>query len=447
MTDPVVLAGPASVMNPSSMTKTRPISDQVREDFPILRRLISPGVPLIYLDNAASTQRPQVVIDAISNCYREYYSNVHRGIHTLSEASTQAFEHARHVVAEFLNAGSPREVIFCAGTTAAINTVARSWGDANVTRGDTILLTIAEHHANIVPWQQLAERVGCRIEFLVIDEAGMISDDRVAEALQRLRPKLFGFVATSNVLGTVFPVERWVRLAHPWGAKVLVDAAQAVPHGPIDVRQWDADFVVFSGHKVCGPTGIGVLYGKQEILQAMPPFLGGGAMIHRVTTEGFEPAELPEKFEAGTPPITEAIGLAAALTYVRGVGLGAIQDHERRLVERAMSGLSQIHGVRMLGPPASERAGIISFVVEGVHAHDVSQYLDTRGIAIRAGHHCAMPLHKHFGISASSRASFYFYNTLAEVDQFVSAVSDVRDRFARTGRKRSRSVDSRQSDN
>ena len=410
----------------------------IRADFPILGQKAASGLPLVYLDNAASTQHPQVVIDAISDCYANYYANVHRGIHTMSEASTHAFEKAREVVAEFLHTTSLREVIFTAGTTAAINTVARTWGDANVSAGDTILLTLAEHHANIVPWHQLAERTGCKVVFIPVADDGTIADDVVQQHLERHRPKLFGFVAVSNVLGTEFPVERWVKLAHAAGATVLVDAAQAAPHMPINVVQWDADFVVFSGHKVCGPTGIGVLYGKEALLQAMPPFLGGGAMIHRVTTEGFEPAELPEKFEAGTPPITEAIGLAAALKYVTSVGLAKIHQHEKSLVRRAVELLSDIDGVTMFGPGPDERAGILSFVVEGVHAHDVSQWLDTRGVAVRAGHHCAMPLHKRLGVSATSRVSFYLYNTVEEVDVFADAVREVREKFARTGRTRTR---------
>jgi cysteine desulfurase / selenocysteine lyase len=408
----------------------------IRADFPILEQKAASGMPLVYLDNAASTQHPRVVIDAISDCYSNYYANVHRGIHTMSEASTHAFEKAREVVADFLHTSSLREVIFTAGTTAAINTVARSWGDANITSDDTILLTIAEHHANIVPWHQLSERTGCKVVFMPIANDGTIADEVLQEHLDKHHPKLFAFVAVSNVLGTEFPVERWVKLAHAAGATVLVDAAQAAPHMPIDVTKWDADFVVFSGHKVCGPSGIGVLYGKEALLQAMPPFLGGGAMIHRVTTEGFEPAELPEKFEAGTPPITEAIGLAAALKYIKSIGLAKIHQHEQMLVRRAVELLAEIDGVTMFGPSPQDRAGILSFVVDGVHAHDVSQWLDTRGVAVRAGHHCAMPLHKRLGVSATSRASFYLYNTLDEVEIFASAVREVREKFARTGRTR-----------
>ncbi len=422
-----------------SEKKNTPLDvESIRGDFPILKTLSASGAPLIYLDNAASTQHPNVVIESISDCYRNYYANVHRGIHTLSEAATSAYEQSRHAVAAFLNAAADREIVFTAGTTAAINTVARSWGEANIKSGDTILLTIAEHHANIVPWQQLATRTGCRIEFLPVADDGTIADEVVLDALAKHRPKLFTFVAISNMLGTEFPVARWVRMAHDAESLVLVDAAQAVPHQPIDVRQWDADFVVFSGHKICGPSGIGVLYGRESLLEAMPPFLGGGGMIQRVTVSGFEPAGLPEKFEAGTPPITEAIGLAAAIRYVESIGLECIRAHEQELVGRAYDGLAAIDGVRIFGPLPKDRAGILSFVIDGVHAHDVSQWLDTRGIAVRAGHHCTMPLHKRFGVAATSRASFYLYNTVSEVDAFVAAIAETKAKFSSTGRRRTR---------
>ena len=408
--------------------------DAIREDFPVLKRKTASGASLVYLDNGASTQHPTAVIDAMSDCYRDYYANVHRGIHTLSEESTRAFEVARQTVCDFLNAGSVAEVIFAAGTTAAINTVARSWGDTNVGAGDCVLVTIAEHHANIVPWQQLAERTGCKVAFLPVDDDGRIGDEVVVEQLARLRPKMFAFTAVSNVLGTEFPVARWVRLGHDAGARVLVDAAQAAPHMPIDVRAWDADFVVFSGHKICGPTGIGILHGKEAVLDAMPPFLGGGAMIRTVTTDGYVPAELPQKFEAGTPPIVEAIGLAAAIAYVRGVGLEKIHAHEKRLARIAMEALAGVEGVRVFGPPADDHAGIVSFVMDGVHPNDIAQWLDIRGIAIRAGHHCAMPLHARLGVSATCRASVYLYNTAEEVETFVARIGEVQQKFARRGR-------------
>lgn len=409
-----------------------------RDDFPILRRSVASGAPLAFLDNAASTQRPMAVINAITDCYENYYANVHRGIHTLSEESTHRYEQARETVAAFLNAPSSREVIFAAGTTAAINTVARSWGDANIKAGDVILLTIAEHHANIVPWHQLAERTGCRIEFLSLRDDFTIDDAVVADALERLHPKLFAFTAVSNVLGTEFPVSDWTRLGHDQGATVLVDAAQAAPHQCLDVQSWNADFVVFSGHKICGPTGIGVLYGKQSLLDAMPPFLGGGAMIHRVTTSGFTPAELPEKFEAGTPPIAEAIGLQAALEYIGEVGLNRIIAHEHALCAHADAALREIEGVRIIGPTPDKKGGIVSFHIDGIHAHDVSQALNTRGIAVRAGHHCTMPLHHSLNLTATTRASFYFYNTREEADRLIEAVTEVRQKFARSGRRRRR---------
>lgn len=407
-----------------------------RADFPILDRIVADGKPLAFLDNAASSQRPQAVIDAMSDCYQRYYANVHRGIHTLSEESTDSYEQARRGVAQFIAAAESHEVIFTGGTTAAINTVARSWGDANVKAGDTILLTIAEHHANIVPWHQLAERTGCKIEFLPLDENFTISDEVVADHLQRLRPKMFAFTASSNTLGVEFPVQRWTSMAHDLGCRVLVDAAQAAPHQPLDVQALDVDFLAFSGHKTCGPTGIGVLYGKSELLDAMPPFLSGGGMINQVTTDGFTCAALPDKFEAGTPPIVEAIGLHAATEYLTSVGLDAIHAYEKELGSYADRGLREIEGVRIIGPEPDLKAGIVSFVINGVHAHDMSQTLDAYGIAVRAGHHCTMPLHKSLGLSASTRASFYFYNTFDEADRLIAAVSEIRKRFAPSGRKR-----------
>ncbi len=409
-----------------------------RDDFPILQRTVASGAPLAFLDNAASSQRPSAVIDAISDCYKNYYANVHRGIHTLSEESTYRYERSRETVAHFISARSKCEVIFAAGTTAAINTVARSWGDVNVGPGDVILLTIVEHHANIVPWHQLAERTGCRVEFVPLREDFTIDDDAVQAHLERLRPKMFAFTAASNTLGTEFPVAQWTSLAHQFDCTVLVDAAQAAPHKRMDVQQWDADFVVFSGHKMCGPTGIGVLYGKEQQLDAMPPFLGGGAMIDRVTTSGFTSAGLPEKFEAGTPPIAEAIGLEAAVDYISEVGLERIEAHEHLLCQHADSALRSIDGVRVIGPTPDKKGGIVSFHLENVHAHDVSQQLDTLGIAVRAGHHCTMPLHESLGLTATARASFYLYNTMDEADRLIEGVKEVRKKFAPSGRRRRR---------
>lgn len=411
-------------------------TDSLRADFPVLQATASSGQPLIYLDNAASSQRPRAVIDAMSDCYSRYYSNVHRGIHTLSEASTQAYEDARISVQRFLNAEFAHEVIFTAGTTAGINTVAHAWGGSHVSAGDVILLLITEHHANIVPWHQLAQRTGCRVEFVAVGDDFRITDEALSASLQKHRPKLFAFGASSNTLGTEYPVARWTKMAHDADAVVLVDAAQAAPHAPMDVTAWDADFVVFSGHKVCGPTGIGVLYGRQSLLDAMPPFLGGGGMIDTVSTDGFTCHDLPEKFEAGTPPIVEAIGLGVAVEYLQDVGLEKIHAHEKALGAHIDAGLRAIPGVRVIGPTPEFKSGINSFVIDGVHAHDVSQFLDTHGIAVRAGHHCTMPLHHALGLSATTRASCYLYNTLAEADEFLRAVEDVRARFAPSGRRR-----------
>ena len=415
-------------------------TDRIRNDFPVLDQNAASGAPLAFLDNAASSQRPVQVIDAMSRCYREYYANVHRGIHTLSEASTAAYEQARLTTQAFMGARTRSEVIFTAGTTAGINTVAHSWGNHNVGPGDVILLTIAEHHANIVPWHQLAERTGCRVEFLPLGDDFCIADDVVVDALDRLSPKLFSFVAASNVLGSNFPVARWTELAHQRGAIVLVDAAQAAPHLSMNVQDWDADFVVFSGHKVCGPSGIGVLYGKEALLDTMPPFLGGGGMIDRVFTDGFSCTELPEKFEAGTPPIVEAIGLAEALRYLQAIGLDKIEQHEKELCRRADQGLREIEELEIIGPLPDRKGGIVSFSLPGVHAHDIAQWLDTRGVAVRAGHHCAMPLHESLGKTASTRASFYLYNTPGEVDLLIESVKEVRQKFAPSGRRRRRPV-------
>ena len=413
--------------------------EKIRGDFPILQRITNSGAPLAFLDNAASSQRPNSVIDSVNDCYQRYYANVHRGIHTLSEESTERYEQSRKTIAKFINAASSNEVIFAAGTTAAINTVARTWGDVHVGQDDVILLTIAEHHANIVPWQQLAERTGCRIEFLPLGDDFDIDDDIVRDRLEQLRPKLFAFTAASNTLGTEFPVARWVKMAREVGAHVLIDAAQAAPHRAIDVQAWDADFLVFSGHKMCGPSGIGILYGKESLLEAMPPFLGGGAMIHRVTVSGFESAGLPEKFEAGTPPIAQAIGLEAAILYLRSIGMEAMADHERTLGKLADSALRQIDRVQVIGPQPEKKGGIVSFHIQGVHSHDIAQFLDSQGVAVRAGHHCTMPLHHALDLTATTRASFYLYNTTSEVDRLVEAVNDVLKKFAPTGRRRRRS--------
>jgi len=390
--------------------------EAIRGDFPILASAVHDGIPLIYLDNAATTQRPRQVIDAVSTAYERQYANVHRGIHFLSELSTDLYERARENVQRFIHARRSHEVIFTAGTTASINLVARSWGDARLRADDEVLLTEMEHHSNIVPWQQLAKRTGCRIRFLPVTDDGQLVLDALDDFLSE-RTKLVSVVAVSNVLGTVNPVGAIIRRAHEAGALVLVDAAQSVPHEPTDVQAWDADFVAFSAHKMLGPSGVGVLYGREAILEAMPPFLGGGSMIHRVTLDGFEPADLPSRFEAGTPPIVPALGLGAAIEYLERIGIEQIHQHERMLARRAYELIGRLDGVRILGPAWNLRGGIVSFAVPGVQANDLAMAMDEQGVAVRAGHHCAMPLHARMGVSASTRASFYLYNTPEEIDR------------------------------
>jgi cysteine desulfurase/selenocysteine lyase len=426
-------------------TESPPALDvrRIREDFPILTYARPDGKPLIYLDNAATTQRPRQVIDALVDVYATRYANVHRGIHWLSDQATDLFEEAREKIRGFIGAAHREEVIFTHGTTESINLVARSWGDANLKAGDEILLTELEHHSNIVPWQQLAVRTGAVIRWLPIADDGRLQLDLLDSFLTE-RTKIVAVAAVSNVLGTINPVAEIARRAHAVGAVVLVDAAQSAPHLPLNVQTLGADFVAFSGHKMLGPTGVGILWGRRELLDAMPPFLGGGSMIRRVRKDGFEPAELPAKFEAGTPPIVPAIGLGAAVDYLERIGLEAIVAHEQLLTRRAIEVLSTINGVRLLGPVdlqqgtndkgqrTSIHSGIISFTVEGIHAHDVAQLLDRHGIAIRAGHHCAMPLHQRLGINATSRASFYFYNTLTEIDALGEALRDAKKVFRRS---------------
>jgi cysteine desulfurase/selenocysteine lyase len=403
-----------------------------RGDFPILSRIVHGDAPLVYLDNAASTQRPRQVIEAISRTYEQHYANVHRGIHTLAEESTELYENAREKVRAFVNATQAEQIIFTYGATSAINLVARAWGDSNVGEGDEIVVTEMEHHANLVPWHQLAERTGGKIRSVPITDDGLLEMDQFDNVLTE-RTKLVAVAAVSNVLGTINPIEEIVRRAHGAGALVLVDAAQSAPHQRTDVQASDVDFLAFSGHKMMGPSGVGALYGKRELLEAMPPFLGGGSMIRRVWIDDFEPAEVPARFEAGTPPIVPAIGLAAAIDYLDRVGLNVIHLHEQRLARRAHELLGGIPGLRIFGPAPEQKAGIVSFALQDVHAHDVAQRLDRRGIAVRPGHHCAMPLHKRYGVPATTRASFYFYNTLEEVDRLAEALVEAAEFFSRRG--------------
>jgi cysteine desulfurase/selenocysteine lyase len=423
-----------------ALEKTELLPESLRADFPILAQTVHDSVPLVFLDNAASSQRPRQVLDAMRSAEERDYANVHRGIHVLSERSTDAYELARAKVRDFLGAERSTEVIFTGGTTASINLVARSWGDANVRGGDELLLTPMEHHSNLVPWFQLAERTGAVIKHLPLTADGRLRVDLLdpasAECVLTSRTKLVAFTAVSNTLGTVNPVAEICRRAREAGAVSLVDAAQSVPHMATDVVAMGCDFLAFSGHKMCGPSGVGVLYGREALLDAMPPFLGGGSMIDRVFADRFTPAGLPAKFEAGTPPIVPAIGLGAAVDYLEGIGMERVHAHERGLVERAYHALAAIEGLTILGPGPEHRAGLVSFVLDHPHPHDVAQLVDRRGVAVRAGHHCTQPLHDLLGINASTRASFYLYNTPAEVDVLVESITNVRARFKPTGRKR-----------
>jgi cysteine desulfurase/selenocysteine lyase len=409
-------------MNPVSESKLN--IDTIRKDFPILHQTIHRDRKLVYLDNGASTQRPTSVIRAMDDCYEKTYANVHRGIHYLSEKSSAQYEDARKKVQRFINAPRNVEVIFTSGTTESINLVAHAWGSANVGKGDEILLPIFEHHSNIVPWQQLAVRSGATVKFVTIDGQGNLDLDDLKQKLSE-RTKAIAFAAVSNMLGTLTPVKEIVSLAHSVGAIAVVDAAQSVPHEPTDVQAWGADFVAFSGHKMAGPSGIGILWGKTELLELIPPFQGGGSMIDKVTVDGFTPGELPAKFEAGTPPIVEAIGLGAAIDYLESISLSAIINHEKQLVRLAHERLLEIDGLKIFGPPPEQRGGLVSFVVEGVSPQDISILLDQQGVAIRAGHHCTMPLHEHLKIRSSCRASFYLYNTFDEVNQLVDSLTKV----------------------
>jgi len=403
-------------------------ADAYRDDFPILSRLVQDDQPLVYLDSAATTQSPRQVVEQWEVVYQQVYSNVHRGAHWLSEESTERYELTRESVREFINASSTHEIVFTSGTTTAINLVARSWGDAEIKAGDELLVTQMEHHSNLVPWQQLAERSGAQLKFIPVTDEGQL-DLAALDMLLSERTRLVAVTHVSNVLGTINPVKEIVARAKAVDACVLLDAAQSVPHQPVDVQALGVDFLAFSGHKMCGPSGVGVLYGREQLLDKMPPFLGGGSMIHSVTEEGFEAAHLPAKFEAGTPPIVPVIVLKSAIDYLTKIGLARIQQHEAALLSHAHQLLADVDGLEILGPALERKGGIVSFVIEGMNPGDLSVLLDQQGIAIRAGHHCAMPLHKRLGIASSCRASFYFYNTLAEIERFVETLEKTRQTF------------------
>lgn len=398
----------------------------VRSDFPILQQMHHDNVPLIYLDNAASSQKPAAVIAALEDYYRLHNANVHRGIHKLSEEATQAYEDARIKIRRFINAASKREIIFTRGTTEGINLVAQSWGRANLKPGDVVVLSVMEHHSNIVPWQLIAAQTGAVIRYIPVLGDGTLDMEAYAALLRDEPVRMVAVMHVSNVLGTINPAAEIIRMAHEAGALALLDGAQSVPHMPVDVQALDVDFMAFSGHKMVGPTGIGVLYGKRALLESMPPWQGGGDMIAEVRLEGSTWNELPYKFEAGTPIIAGAIGLGEAVDYLTEIGMDRIYAHERAMIAHVLERLTEVPGLRVYGPDAAHKGAVAAFTLEGVHAHDVAQVLDSQGVAVRAGHHCAMPLHDQLGLAATSRASFYLYNTEADVEALIKGLHHTR---------------------
>lgn len=400
---------------------------KVKEDFPVLKQTVN-GKPLVYLDNAATSQKPQSVIDALVDYYTEDNSNVHRGVHTLSQRATDHYEEARSKVRRFINADDDREIIFVRGTTEAINLVAQTFGKENIHQGDEIIISSMEHHSNIVPWQILCQERGATLKVIPIDDSGELLLDEY-QALLSPRTKLVSIVHVSNALGTIIPAKQVVEMAHAREVPVLLDGAQAVPHSRVDVQDLDCDFYAFSGHKLYGPTGIGILYGKAGLLEAMPPYQGGGEMIRSVSFEKTLYNVLPHKFEAGTPNIAGSIGLGAAIDYVEDLGIESINAYERQLLDYGTELLSQISNVQIIGT-AKDKSGILSFVMDGVHPHDIGTILDAEGIAIRTGHHCAQPLMDRFGIPATARASFAFYNTKQDLDALAQAIDRVIEVFS-----------------
>lgn len=401
---------------------------KARADFPILNERLPGDVPLVYLDSGASAQKPRQVIDRIRECYETEYANIHRGVHTLGDRVTIAFEAARETVRRYLNAASTEEIIFTSGTTAAINTVAYGWGRKFLKPGDEILLSIQEHHANFVPWQQVAQWTGATLRLIPLTDSGEL--DLIAfDKLLSERTKLLAVTAMSNVLGTINPIDRLAESIHAVGGRILVDGAQSIPHGPTDLQRSKIDFFAFSGHKVYGPSGIGILYARRELLEQMDPMLFGGNMIREVFDHHSTWADLPAKFEAGTAPIAPAIALGTALDYVSQFDSASLHAHEQAVTARAMQKLAEVPGLKILGPELSKRGPIVSFTVEGVHPHDLGELINRKGVAIRVGHHCTMPLHRHLNISSSARASFGLYNTLEEVDALVDAIHYARQVF------------------
>lgn len=414
-------------LRPRENTRAAFDIQKVRADFPILSSQVH-GKPLVYLDNAATTQKPQAVIDAISHYYTYENANIHRGVHHLSQTATDSYEAARQTIQRFLNAAEQREIIFVRGATEGINLITQTYGRANVGAGDEIVISAMEHHSNIVPWQILCEEKSAYLRVAPINDEGELLLDKF-EALLNSKTKLVAVAHISNALGTVNPIARIVEIAHNKGIPVLVDGAQAAPHLPVDVRALDCDFYAFSGHKIYGPTGIGVLYGKRALLEAMPPYQGGGDMIRSVTFEKTIYNQLPYKFEAGTPHIAGVVGLGAALDYLSGLGLKAALAHEQDLLEYGTKALEAIPGLRLVGT-AKEKAGVLSFVMENIHPHDIGTILDQQGIAIRTGHHCAQPVMQRFGIPATARASLAIYNTRSDIDALVAGIHKLKEVFA-----------------
>ena len=405
-----------------------PDINAIRSDFPILSQTAH-GKPLVYLDSTATSQKPRQVIEALARYYEQDNANVHRGVHTLAERATAEYEQARLKIARFINAASSKEIVFVRNTTEAINLVANAWGRAHLRPGDEVLITQMEHHSNIVPWQLVTQATGATLRYVPITDAGELDYDALDELLTE-RTRVFAFTAMSNVLGAINPVAELVARAHAVGAIAVVDGAQSVPHLITDVQATDADFLAFSGHKMLGPTGIGALYGKRALLDAMPPFMGGGEMIREVFMERSTWHDVPFKFEAGTPAIGEAIAFGAAVDYLNALGMDWVHAHEQAITRYAWERLSAIEGLRIIGPEPERRGGLISFTLADVHPHDVAAVLDMHGVAVRAGHHCAQPIHDRYGIPATARASFYVYNTMEEVDVLADALEQARTLFA-----------------
>jgi len=402
---------------------------EIRKEFPIFKTRIHQDKQLVYLDSAATSQKPYAVIKAMNDFYEQSNANIHRGIHALAEAATESYENARQKIAGFMGVADARQIIFTRNTTESINMVAYSWGRKYLKKGDLILLTQMEHHSNLVPWYMLAQEKELKIEFIEVTEEGCLNLEQYHDLLSH-QPALVSFVHMSNVLGTINPAREIITAAHKAGAVVVVDGAQAVPHFPVNISEINPDFYAFSAHKMCGPTGVGVLYGRMELLEAIPPFLGGGDMIKKVTFEGFTANSIPYKFEAGTPAIAEGIGFGAAVDFLSGLGMQNIFAHEKELTEYALNSLADVDGLKIIGPAIDNRGGVLSFTLAGIHPHDVAQILDSEGIAVRAGHHCAMPLHQRFNIPASTRASLYIYNTCEDVDALKSGLKKVIATFA-----------------